>query len=65
MLMPFGINLNRDGLTAPPLLHPRTNVHGGYYGLDVVTPPRPQTFVCERDNLKNSERTASILIFYM
>ena len=25
---------------------------GGYYGLVVIT-PRPQTFLCEHDNLKN------------
>ena len=38
---------------------------GGYYGLVVVTQPRPlpQTFLCERDYLKNPERIASI--FYM
>ena len=36
--------------------------YGGYYGF-VVTPPRPQTYLCERDNLKNSEQIASI--FYM
>ena len=38
---------------------------GGYYGLVVVTQPRPrpQTFLCERDYLKNPEWIASI--FYM
>ena len=38
---------------------------GGCYGLVVVTQqrPRPQTFLCERDYLKNPERIASI--FYM
>ena len=36
---------------------------GGYYGLVVVTQPRPQTFLCERDYLNNPERIASI--FYM
>ena len=36
---------------------------GIYYGLVIVTPPSPQTFLCERDNLKNAERIASI--FYM
>ena len=38
---------------------------GGYYGLVVVTQPRPrpQTFPCERDYLKNPERIDSI--FYM
>ena len=37
----------------------------GYYGLVVVTQPRPrpQPFLCERDYLKNPERIASI--FYM
>ena len=41
----------------------RMYVQGIYYGLVVVTPPRPQTYLCERDNLKNPERIASI--FYM
>ena len=27
---------------------------GGYYGLVVVTQPCPQTFLCERDYLKES-----------
>ena len=44
---------------------PRTNVLGGYHGLVNVTPPRPrpQTFLCERDFLKNPVRIAST--FYM
>ena len=35
---------------------------GGYYGLVVITQPRPrpQTFLCERDYLNNPERIASI-----
>ena len=37
------------------------NIHGGYYGLVVVT-PHPQTFH-SHDNLKNPYRIASI--FYM
>ena len=38
------------------------DTYGGYYGLDVVTPPpRPQTFLCERGNLKkNPKPIASI-----
>ena len=35
---------------------------GGYYGL-VVIMLCPQTFIYERDNIKNPERIASI--FYM
>ena len=37
---------------------------GGYYDLVVVT-PRPQTFLCERDNLKIQERISSILYNYV
>ena len=39
-----------------------TRGEGGYYGLVVVTQPRPrpQTFHCERDYLKNPEWIASI-----
>ena len=40
--------------------------HGGYYGLIVITPPRPphpQTIHHSHDNLKNPYRIASI--FYM
>ena len=46
---------------------PRTSAHGGYYGLVVVRPPRLQTFLRERDNLKNPERIAYQIasIFYM
>ena len=40
-----------------------TKIQGGYYGLVVVTPPGPPRPLCERDNLKNPERIASI--FYM
>ena len=38
---------------------------GGYHGLVFVTQsrPRPQTFLCERDYLRNPEQIASI--FYM
>ena len=38
-----------------------------YYGLVVVTQPRPrsQTFLCERDYLKNHERIASIFYIYI
>ena len=45
---------------------PRTNVHGGYHGLVVVTPrphPRPQTFHRSHENLKNPYRID--YIFYM
>ena len=36
---------------------------GGHFDLMVVMPPCPcpQTFLCERDYLKNPERIASIL----
>ena len=34
-----------------------------YYSLVVITPRRPQTFLCERDKFTNSERIASI--FYV
>ena len=43
------------GLLYPP--------YGGYYGLVVITPPRPQTLHRSHDNLKNPYRIASI--FYM
>ena len=33
---------------------------GGYSGLVVVTPPRPQTFIFERHCLMNPERIASM-----
>ena len=33
---------------------------GGDTGLVIVTPPRPQTFLCECDNFKNPEWIASI-----
>ena len=36
---------------------------GGYYGLVVVMPPRPQTLHRSHDNLKNPYRIASI--FYI
>ena len=43
---------------------PRTNIHGGYYGLVVVTPPpRPQTFHRSHENLRNPHRIESI--FYL
>ena len=35
------------------LIVSRTNVLGEYYGLVIVTLPRPQTFRRQRDNLKN------------
>ena len=39
--------------------------HVGYYGLVVITPPRPQTFLCERDNLKSPEWITSIFYMYI
>ena len=39
----------------PILLYPPYEcTYRGYYGLVVVTPPRPQTYLCERDNFKKS-----------
>ena len=39
---------------------------GGYYGLVIITQrplPRPPTFICECDNLKNPEWIASIYLY--
>ena len=49
---------------ADALLYPPYEcTYGGYYGLVIVTPPRPQTFHHSHDNLKYPYRIASI--FYM
>ena len=47
------------------IVSPVRSTYGGYYGLVVVTPPRPrpQTLHRSHDNLKNPYRIASI--FYM
>ena len=50
------------------IVSPVRSMYGGYYGLVVVTPPRPprprpQTLHRSHDNLKNPYRIASI--FYM
>ena len=52
----------------PVIVSPVRSTYGGYYGLVVVTrprprPPRPQTLHRSHDNLKNPYRIASI--FYM
>ena len=56
------------GITVKPMcifVSPVRSTYGGYYGLVVVTPPRPrpQTLHRSHDNLKNPYRIASI--FYM
>ena len=49
------------------IVSPVRSTYGGYYGLVVVTPPRPpprpQTLHRSHDNLKNPYQIASI--FYM
>ena len=45
------------------IVSPVRSTYGGYYGLVVVTPPRPQILHRSHDNLKNPYRIASI--FYM
>ena len=45
------------------IVSPVRSTYGGYYGLVVVTPPRPQTLHRSHDNLKDPYRIASI--FYM
>ena len=45
------------------IVSPVRSTYGGYYGLVVVTPPRPQTLDRSHYNLKNPYRIASI--FYM
>ena len=47
------------------IVSPVRSTYGGYYGLVVVTPPRPrpQTLHRSHNNLKNPYRIASI--FYM
>ena len=45
------------------IVSPVRSTYGGYYGLVVVMPPRPQTLHRSHDNLKNPYRIASI--FYM
>ena len=44
------------------IVSPVRSTYGGYYGLVVVTPPRPrpQTLHRSHDNLKNPYRIASI-----
>ena len=43
------------------IVSPVRSTYGEYYGLVVVTPPRPQTLQRSHDNLKNPYRIASIL----
>ena len=50
---------SNNGLIVSPI----RSTYGGYYGLVIVTPPRPQTLHRSHDNLKNPYRIASI--FYM
>ena len=63
-------NLIKGQTFAIFIVSPVRSTYGGYYGLVVVTPPRPprprprpQTLHCSHDNLKNPYRIASI--FYM
>ena len=54
-----------DNIKLIVIVSPVRSTYGGYYGLVVVTPPRPhpQTLHRSHDNLKNPYRIASI--FYM
>ena len=47
------------------IVSPVRSTYGGYYGLVVVPPPRPQTLHRSHDNIKHPYRIATIFYMYI